>query len=272
MKPYSMTVPASVFALLLLCSITGAKAEKESVTSFQQKVGLWQDDSAWSTGSVPLEGETAVITSGTEVTVEDAITDEPSIVRVGNNAKGGVLKIGADGRLAMEVALQVATAAGSQGRVEVLGQLNCGRLFFVASNNGGDSTSATIMVAGQGELSWKHLGKLGYRGEATLRLEGSQTSVTGGELQIASDGELEFVLDAEGASEITLQKGLVWETGAKLTVDGTQFDGQRGSWQLISASRFDAGSWDDSAITWKGWGGRKPTIKATRNGLKLTLK
>lgn len=272
MKNCSLSLTASVLAILIICSATVAKAEKETVTSYKQKVGLWEDDKAWSSGSVPLEGETAVVTNGTEVTVEDAISDEPSVVRVGNNAKGGVLKISVGGQLAMKNAFQVATAPGSQGQVEVLGSLNCGSSFYGASNNGDDSTNATIVVAGQGELSWKYLGKLGHNGAATLRLEGGEARVTGGDLQIASGGTVEFVLDKEGASEIFLQNRLVWEAGAKLIVDGTKFEGQRGRWQLISSSGFDAGAWDSSSVIWKGWGKREPIIKATRDGLKLTLK
>lgn len=181
--------------------------------------GNWGTAGNWVEG-VPAKSQRAIINGGNMATVS---SDNPATgaIVLGNGSAATLSVTG--GSLEADITL-IATAPGNYTATlnHSGGKFNPGHLNLGGSGAG---TQCAVVNTTGGAMVFTY-GALGTQSSGQWTIQGSQGGeLTGNNLEVGKNGELKFVLDANGVRKLTVNAKIKILAGAKLTVDATAFKG-----------------------------------------------
>lgn len=226
--PVSITSICSVF---LSCLSLNAATLSFSVSS-----GDWSDIANWKVGSaaataIPGPDDTAVVTSAREAVVSSVIGSAPGILRIGNNADGGTLRITAGALSATN--FQAATAASSTGHLVLSGgSLTVGNSSLFSANGTVTGTSSTLTING-GNFTWGNTLNIGNTGTTLATVSGNTATITGVNIIAGAGTTFAFNVASGGVTPYVGTGTMEIASGATLVVDLAGYSGVGGSFGLF---------------------------------------
>lgn len=257
--------------LALFWAVNGLTAQ---TTVFSVANGDWNTPANWSTGQLPPMGSIAIVGGGGPVDrvarVAQPVDNPVGLVRVGNNANGGILRIKEGGDLRLFSLNMAVGPANARGDLEVTG----GRLriqdlteaAFIQPN-----ASVRVVVTG-GTFDWgRHLFLSRPGSTAEFMVHGSSIrSVRGESVTLGPGAHLAFELDADGVTPIGVDRYFNNQQGSRITVRRGNFEGDLDEHPvLLVRTGMPMREWSTGDVVLEGFDDPLPEVFFTDEGLVL---